>query len=356
MSAGRKSSRKRTCPAGIECAADAIRIVQVDRPGGGSVRTAARIGFDPDRGEVDLGELRRMTRHMSGRRCVVSPPRQDVVVRPARLPRLADVEFREAVRWEAAEMLGCNAEELVTEPLVVTRDVEEDGRLDVLIVASSIASIEKTLEPLLSVGLLPIAVEPSFLAAGRAYAARTRRKADIPVVRAVVEVGSDASSMVVMAGDHAVFAKTIEFGGRDFDRAVSERLGMEVDVAKALRRDAAAGRVDAELARPLQDATRRVADELAGEVAMSLRYVAVAARLGSVAVLHLCGEEAETPGLEDAISAVCRGVPVQREPSVEDRLGEAVAIAGGTKSEWAVATGLALRPFGRNEQRRRDAA
>ena len=159
-----------------------------------------------------------------------------------------------------------------------------------------------------------------------------------------------------MAGDQAVFAKTIEVGGADFDQAVSGRLGMEADVARALRRDAVAGRVDDTLARPLQDATRRVADELAGEVAMSLRYVAVAARLGSVARLHLCGEEAETPGLSDAIAAVCRGVPVSHEPAVEDRFEEAVAIAGGTKSEWAVATGLALRPCGRNEQRRRDAA
>ena len=356
MSVRRTTTRKRTCPAGVECAADAIRIVQMDRPGGGRVRTAARIPIDPERGTVDIADLRRMVRHISGRRCVVSPPRQLVVVRPARLPRLADAEFREAVRWEAAEMLGCTAEELVTEPLVVTRDPEEDGRLDVLVVASSVTAIEQTLEPLLAAGLLPVAVEPSFLAAGRAWSARTRRKADVPVVRAVVEVGSDASSMVVMAGDQAVFAKTIEVGGGDFDQAVSSRLGMDTDVARALRRDAVAGRVDDTLARPLQDATRRVADELAGEVAMSLRYVAVAARLGSVARLHLCGEEAHTPGLEDAISAVCRGVPVSREPAVEDRFDEAVAIAGGTKSEWAVATGLALRPYGRNEQRRRDAA
>ncbi|MCH2160726.1 MAG: pilus assembly protein PilM [Phycisphaerales bacterium] len=352
----RTTSRSRHCPAGVECGTDAIRIVQVDRPGGGRVRAAARIEFDSELGKADPGDIRRVTRHLSGRRCVVSPPRHEIVVRPARLPRLTDAEFREAVRWEAAEMLGCNAEELVTEPLLVTRDAEEDGLLDVLIVASSIASIERTLEPLLAVGLLPIAVEPSFLAAGRAYSARTRRQDDDVVVRAVVEVGLDASSMVVMAGDQAIFAKTIEVGGRDFDRVVSERLGIDVKTAGALRRDAAADRVEGSLARPLQDATRRAADELAGEVAMSLRYVAVAARLGAVTMLHLCGEEAATPGLVDAITAACRGISVTREPVVEARFAEAVAIAGGEESDWAVATGLALRPLGRHEQRGRKAA
>ena len=355
---GKKASifKNRSRPVGVECSTDMLRIVQLEQAGGGSVRTAARIDAEMSRGDVDMPALRRAVRKLSGRRCVVCPPRDSITVRPARLPRLTEAEFREAVRWEAAEMLDCKADEILTEPLVVSRDCDEDGRLDVLIVSTPLDVIERTLEPLLSAGLLPVAVEPSFLAAGRAYSVRSRRQSDVQVVRAVVEVGPDVSSMVVMSGDHAVFAKTIDVGGEDFNRAVSDRLSIEPQTAAALRHDAVAGRVDSSLARPLQDAMRRVADELAGEIAMSLRYVAVAARLGAVSMLHLCGEESSAPGLAEAVGTLCRGMTVTSEKTVDDRYAEACAIGGGHGPEWAVPLGLALRPVSGPQQPRRVAA
>lgn len=344
MSVRKAISRRRVTPAGIESEADGYRIVQVDQAGGGRVRVALDVRADPSTSEIDQSELRRAVRALAGRRCVVSPPSSELVVRPARMPRLSGEEFREAARWEAAEMLTCDAGEVVAEPLIVSGMADEDGRYDVLIVATRVDSVNRALQPLLSAGLRPIAVEPSFLGAGRAYCLRSRRRDDDSVARAVLEIGQDCSNLVVMSADRAVFAKTIAIGGRSLDQSASERLGIDVVTAKQVRRDAANGRLDPELDRPLRDAIRRSVEELANEVAMSVRYVAVAARIGAVRVMHVCGEEAETPGLTEAIQEACPGIPVQSEEAADVRLIEAATLGGGAPRSWAAALGLALRP------------
>lgn len=337
-------SRRRVSPAGIESDAGRYRIVQMDQATGGRVRVAFDVRGDESSGEVDQSELRRAVRGLSGRRCIVSPPSSELVVRPARMPRLAGEEFREAARWEAAEMLSCDAGELVAEPLIVSEISNEDGRHDVLIVAARIEAVNRALEPLLLAGLRPIAVEPSFLGAGRAFCLRARRRDDDSIARAVLQIGHDCSSLVVMSADRAVFAKTISIGGLSLDQAAAERLGIDAVTARQVRRDAANGRLDAEIDRPLRDALRRSAEELANEVAMSLRYVAVAARLGAVRVMHICGEEGETPGLAKAVQDACPGIPVEGEATADQRLAEAADAAGGSPGAWATAMGLALRP------------
>ena len=159
-----------------------------------------------------------------------------------------------------------------------------------------------------------------------------------------MEVSRECSNLVVMSSDRAVFAKTIDIGGASLDASASERLGIDLATACDVRRDAANGRLDPGLERPLRDAIRRSAEELANEVAMSVRYVAVAARIGAVRVMHVCGEEAQTPGLAQAIQEACPGIPIQGESSADARLQEAARIGGGTPGQWAAALGLALRP------------
>lgn len=337
-------SRRRPTPAGIECSLHGYRIVQVDQYQGSRVRSACMVPGDLTVDDVDMPALRKAVRNLSGRRCIVSPLNQSVIVRPARMPRLKGDEFREAARWEAAEMFECDAQELVAEPLVVSGAPGEDGRHDVLIVAARLEDVQRALEPLLTAGLRPVAVEPSFLGAGRAFALRTRRKNDDPVSRAVVHIGHQSSSLVVMSGDRSIFAKTISVGGEAFNQIVSDRLGIDELTASEIRRDAAAGRLSMDILQSVRDAIRRPADELSNEVAMSLRYVSVAARIGSVQVIHVCGDEAGNPGIIDSIKSSCQGIPVSGESVADQRLIDAMQCGGGAPADWAVAFGLAIRP------------
>lgn len=351
MSLFSKIATKRTTPAGIECGPDGYRFVQLALGEENRVRVASFVAGDPEAGAVDALALKRVVRSIAGRRCVVSPMASDLVVRPARLPRLEPAEFREAARWDAAQMLDCHADELVAEPMVVSEVAGDDGRLDVLVVSIRRERVYTVLEPLLLAGLRPISVEPGFLAAGRAYALRGRRRDDRPVVRAVVEVAAEGTNLVVMSGDRGVYAKSLSIGGQTFDEAVAKRLGIDPSQARPLRRDAALKRLDEACARPIQDALRRPAEDLANEVAMSLRYVVVAARIGAIDQVNICGPEAASPGLHDAITAACSGTEVRGEASTDAWLGRLCGAGGGVPEEWAVALGLAAYPMPGRGQR-----
>ena len=344
MSVFNPFSSKRITPLGITCSAAGYRCVQLDLSGEGRVRVATPL--------ENTEMLKHATRLLGGARCVVAPRSEDVILRPARMPLLEGEEFRDAARWEAAQLLKCHADELVAEPMVVSDGVCEDGRLDVLIVALQKERVSAMLEPLLVAGLRPVAVEPSFLAAGRAFALRARRREDAPVARAVVEVASTGSNLVVMSGDRMVFAKVLSIGGMHVDDAVAKRCGVTVEEARLLRRDACSSTLDETCARHIFDAVRRPSEELANELAMSLRYAAVTARIGNVEAIHTCGEEVAIPGLEAAIEAACPGVTVGSDPTT-DRWLKMIQTAGdGSSREWAVALGLAMRPVKTTARRR----
>lgn len=331
-------------PIGIEVGATVVRLVQLESGRSDAIRHAAVVPLQD--GRIDVAELRRACRGFAGRDAVVAPPRDALMVRPARLPRLEGEELREAARWEAAGQLGIDGADVVAEPIVVGREPGDDGRLEMLLVAGAASAIEAVLSPILDAGLRPIAVEPAFLGAGRAQSMRSRRDSEREIVRVVVDVAEHDSWVVIMRGDGVVFAKRVETGGAAIDREIARDLGIDEAEATRTRREAAHGRSEGLVRAAVEDAVRRAASPLADEVSMAVRYATVAARLSRPVALDLSGEAGATPGLADVIGRAMPDIPVERDPVLEGRLGSITrAVADGSAPvAWATALGLALRP------------
>ena len=337
-----------TPPIGVEIDRDGTMLIQPRRLGGDDVRRAAFVPHD-DSGP-DPVALRRALRGFSGREAVVSPSSDDLEIRPARLPRLDGEELREAARWEAAGLLDRDGADLVAEPIAVSRQPGEDGRLEMLIVAGEAARISSHLEPLLEAGLRPIAVEPGFLAVGRAFARRSRRDAERETVRLVVSVGNLNTWLVVMRGDAVVFVKSVLVGADDFDRELARELRIDHDEAHRTRIDATEGRLDGLVHEAVRDSVRRAARPVVEEAAMALRYATVAARLGRPDAIHVTGVAGRVPGLAEAVEAAVPGVSIERDGNLEARLDGIPEIAAhGGASAWMTAFGLTLRPVAARE-------
>jgi len=332
-------------PIGIEIGASVMRFVQLDSARTDGVRHAASVTADAD-GRFDATAIRRACRGFAGGDAVVSPPRSMLTVRPARLPLLEGEELREAARWEAAGQLGIDGRDVVAEPIVVGRAAEDDGRIEMLLVAGSSTAIEAALAPVLDAGLRPIAVEPAFLGAGRAHALRSRRDSEREVVRVAVDVSEEDAWITVMRGDGVVFAKQVTIGGASFDREIARDLGLDPTEATRTRRDAAAGRSDGLVLGAVAEAVRRASAALAEETAMAVRYATVAARLSRPVAVHLSGEAGATPGLEEVIGRAMPGASVERDRVLEERLAviERQVGDGSPAAAWATSLGLALRP------------
>lgn len=336
---------RRTPPLGIEFCDHGLRLVQV-RAGSDEIRRAAFVPFEPD-GDVDPGRLRMALRGFRGRDAVVAPPRGDITVRPARLPLLEDAELREAARWEAAGLLEIDATDVVADALPLSSETDGEGRTEMLVVAASAHGLEERLEPLITAGIRPIAIEPSFFGAGRAFTVRSRRKQEQHDIRVIVDVAETESWIVVTRGDRIMFAKRSDVGGASFDAELAAGLGIEPATARRTRLDGRDRTLEPEVLAEVTTAVRRVGASLADEIAMAVRYVTVTTRLGRPQALHLSGEAGSTPGLRETIEGSIPGIPIETATFVEARLEAAARTEDSAPLEWSTAFGLAIRPLTR---------
>ena len=344
MSQPRRRAARGPSSIGVEIDSDRIKVVQPRRPGSEEIRRALEIpNLD---GAIDIAALRSALRGFSGRDAVVAPPPGELELRPVRLPRLEGEELREAARWEAASVLGVDGADLVAEPIVISGQPGEDGRMEMLVVAGHASRIVSVLEPLFEAGLRPVAVEPGFLAAARVFTRRARRDAESDEVRMIIEVGLETSWLVVMRGDAVVFAKSVEVGAADIHREISRDLGISEAEAISTRIDAVEERLDGLVLEAVRDCVRRSTRPIVEEASMALRYATVSARLGRARSVHVTGAGGRSPGLASALDAAFPGVPLEVDHVLDAHLNANPTTSGsGGASAWARAYGLAIRPL-----------
>ena len=344
MSQPRRRAVRGPSSIGVDIGLDRTRVLQPRRPGSEEIRRAVEIPHVD--GGIDVATLRNALRGFSGRDAVVSPPPGELELRPVRLPGLEGEELREAARWEAASVLGVDGADLVAEPIVVSGQAGEDGRMEMLVIAGRASGITSILEPVFESGLRPIAVEPGFLASARVFARRSRRNAERGEVRLVIEVGVEASWLVVMRGDMVVFAKSVEVGASDIHREIARDLGISESEAISTRIDAVDDRLEGLVLEAVRDCVRRSTRPIVEEASMALRYATVSARLGRARAVHVTGVAGRSPGLGEALDAAFPGVELVADHVLDAHLDADPIIDGsGGASTWIRAYGLAIRPM-----------
>lgn len=363
---------------GIDLGSRCVRLLQL-RESAGEVHAVGAGKIDTPAGAADatgpafVEQVKAVlsTGGFAGRKCVISLRRGDLKVQSVRLPRMPDGELRQAVQWEAAQRFGFDRAAMQVD-FIRTGASPQGGenREEVLIVASSHALIHASIDPLLEAGLRPIAIETDFTALARTYSRQCRREADLKIVRAVIEVGSSGSTVLILRGDQIAFCKTIAIGGVQLDQAVADHLQMELSAARGLRsaRIAAACHmgetgtaIDPATDRAVFEAVRPLLGELVKEISLCLRYYGVTFRGKPPERLILSGGEGLEPKLDQMLGSACK-IPVAYDDPAETfislvgEIRKCMNRIPGPPSCWAVAAGLSLRGIHASRASARDEA
>lgn len=305
-----------------------------------------------------------------GRRCIVSLAREDVSVQSVRLPKMPDEELKQTAMWEASQRCGFDRNAMEVDFIRTGATLQSgENREEVILVAASHAAIHARLEPLLAIGLRPMAVDAGFAALVRTFSRQARREVDQSVVRAVVEIGFGGATILILRGDQIAFCKPVAIGGRHFNQAVAEHLQIDEKAAGDLRAariavqenercktsvdngisgEGALAKPDAATDRAVYDAVRPLISNLVKEITLCLRYYGVTFRGHPPECVILTGGDGLEPHLADVMSKSCK-TPVV----FDDPLGTLGRMIGNIQSTmnrtpgsaacWAVAAGLALR-------------
>lgn len=352
-----------TLPIGLDVGSSGAKILQLRRFRGAlSVVGAARTSLpepieDPDEYAAAISKAiaRRIdTAGFVGRHCIVAINDRLVRTRSVRLPVLSDSETDKAVRVDGAQRLGFDSSDAEIGWLRAGQVRQGDEmREEIILAGASHADVGRIADALLAHNILPIAVEPSFLALSRAVGRFFRRQDDQRQMRLVVDVGWSTSTVLAIRGASVAFVKPLDFGGRLLDEAAAQRLNMDIASVAELRRDRQRSNIDdgappvePRIDRAVFDAVRPTLTDLAHEIALCVRYLLVTFRGDRPQEILLVGGDAAEPRLTDIIREAT-DIPTRIARPLEGVDLAHASFAGadrrGALSQWAVAAGLSLR-------------
>ena len=336
-------------PIGVDIGSSAIKLIQLSKDRT-SILHAARWdlssndGEDANEPDVIQDALSKAldSRRFFGRDAVVCLGPGELFVQNIRIASSPDTDLDSAVRQEAKGKLPYPLEEAELRYIDAAEVRYGDSyRREIVLMACQQERLEAYLKTITAVGLRPIAVDAEPNALLRCYARQYRRTNDQDQCAMFVNIGSSKTAVVIAQGDAPLFVKYLDLGGNLMDDVVAQSLGMELLAASMLRshnRDRRRDQQDPEIVAGVRHALRPAWDRICSELSLCVRYYSVTFRQTPLTRIIISGGEANeelVQWLDGRVGVPCQwGDPFHGlKDNNETR----------RRSQWSVATGLALR-------------
>jgi len=367
-------------PIGLDIGHNSVKMIQLTVSGGQiGVLAADKVRIDPNvngdqqgRRAAVVSAIKQMLAkgNFRGRNVVSCLPNDKLKITSLRIGETEFDQVEQVLRKEAVQRFGLDPDKDAVD-YVVAGSVQQGDEVknELILFAADDETIRGHIGMLEEAGLRPVAIDTVPGALFRGFERWQRRQEDKERTVVFVDVGSQFTTVVFGRGGEISFVKQIQIGGERFSREVAEKLGITVVEAERLREklraekastaaksdsteEADAGEeptLDASTRQVMVDAISSVAEELAREVSLCLRYFTVTFRGKRVERAVFSGGEAYENIL---LNVVRRQLTVEIEVAQPlkgfDISSERESInldsdRRGLLCEWAVAVGLGLK-------------
>lgn len=367
-------------PIGLDIGHDSIKMIQLVANGAqmgviaaDKVRVDPNIDGDPHlRRSFILSAIEQMLSKggFKGRDVVSCLPNDGLKVTSLRLSELESDEVEQALTKEMNLRFG-------VDPYKNTMDYMFAGNVrhgdevknELILFAADDEIVRGHIELLEAARLKPVSIDTVPCALFRSFKRSQRRQEDRECTVVFADIGSRFTTVVFGRGDQISFVKQIRTGGEMLNREIAARLGVGVGEAEQLRvkfrreRCLSAaqsgkggppatedgGGLDGDTQRAIVDAMRLVAEKLAREISLCLRYYTVTFRGKRVERAFFAGGEAYENTLVNVLRRqLTVGVEVAQPLKGFDLSTRSSHInfdsdRRGLLCEWAVAVGLSLK-------------
>lgn len=264
---------------GLDLGSSVVKAIELSLEGPEPVITGfARVEIAQGQTPEEAVEVLLREGSFKSKRVVTSVSGQSVVVRYVPMVKMSESDLKQAIRFEADKylpfdldevQLDCQALERVSEATKAEGDNDSE-MMTVLLAACKTASVESNVNLCLSNGLIPAAVDVDLFALANAW-----ELCGLPDVgdetdqqaMALVDVGSERTSINVLCGGETCFSREINIGGADMTQAIARRMGVELYEAEAIKRACEGNENE------VNGAIAPVLEDLANEISLSLDYV-----------------------------------------------------------------------------------
>lgn len=235
---------------GLDIGATAVRVAQLS--GSKEAYTLQRFGQialpsgavvdgeirDPGPVSEAIAQLWKRTK-LKHKRAVIGLANQRVVVRQVDFPFLAEAEFRQSLRFQAADYIPMPVDEAELDFMVMddyTTDNQEH-MMRVLLVAAATDTVESFVEAVAAGGVQATGIDLIPFAVARAVSSAARGEIGMEGSEAIIDVGGGVTNVVVHVNGEPRFVRILLVGGDDATSALAESLGVSADEAEAVKLD-----------------------------------------------------------------------------------------------------------------------
>jgi type IV pilus assembly protein PilM len=349
--------RSRAMPIGLDIGHSTVRMVQLAMTGAG-IRVLAidrepvPASSDPS-GSPARGDLVRAIQDMlsrrgfKGRNVVSALPNENLWITSV---RLADAETSmedRVLRKEAAQRFGLDPEKDLIEFLPAGNVLQgEEAKKEYIVMAAADEAIRHHIALLEEAGLRPVGIDAAPCALFRNVERMLRRQEDRERTVVFIDVGHYYTTVVFGRTGEVYLIKQMAFGAARFTEDLAAKLEVSNEEARNLRMKLRSGQtVDPAVKNLIVDTLHDTAEQLAGEIALCLRYYSVTFRGKRVERAVVAGGGAYEPillevirrqlSIETEMAEPLRGFDLSGIPE-----GEAV---NASAADLALAVGLSLK-------------
>jgi type IV pilus assembly protein PilM len=354
---------------GVDVGSTAVRVAEVALGDVPVVVRAAQVPLPP--GAVEAGEVRQSDlvaealrnlwgqAGVKGRQVYLGVGNQRVVVREVSLPWLPEKELRDSLAFQVQEFIPMAADDAVLDfdPL---GEMDQGGRRmqRILLVAANKGMVNGLVDAALAAKLDPQGIDLTPFAAVRAVGSGDEAlDLESQGDEAVIDVGAHVTSICVHDRGTTRFVRILPSGGRDVTLAIARGLGLDDDVAEALKRgepvvppppEQAGAVAETPPEPPSPDEVRRLALSRAGsfvdEIRSSLEFYAAQIPGARIARVVVTGGGSRLDGFLELLQ---ERIPVEVERGrlferVKSELDLSTEAATEAEAVLAVAVGLAI--------------
>lgn len=299
-------SRKKTI-VGLDLGSSAIKLVHLKEAGKGFQLVKMGMRLLPPEVVVDgaimnLGEMTEAIKSLvseqklKGCDVVLSVSGHSVIIKRISLPVMTEEELTESIKWEAEQYIPFAIDDVNLDFQILGRP-EQEGQMDVLLVAAKKDKITDYLTAVSESGLMPVVVDVDAFALENMY--EINYEIESNEIVALVNIGASVMNINIVKGGVSSFTRDSSVGGNQYTEAIQKDFNLTYDDAERVKKGVEVKGVNTV---EVQALLASLNEDIASEIARSFDFFRATSTSDDVTRVILSGGGAKVAGLVDVVS------------------------------------------------------